>query len=114
MKSKSSTFASTISFKLLLSITVTIILMSSVIGTLSYSLAKKELVNSGKLDLQHIVKGVIPTLDQLNKQVHKRWLVFKSLDQFLDKEKVGAMTSLNHLSYTKHKDTFLPMIKKEE
>lgn len=92
MKSKSSTFASTISFKLLLSITVTIILMSSVIGTLSYSLAKKELVNSGKLDLQHIAKGVIPTLDQLNKQVKNGQISLKQAQEMARTQILGPVS----------------------
>ena len=58
-----------ISLKLLLSITLIIVLISSSIGTLSYTLAKKELLNSGKLDLQHLTNAIIPTLESLNKRV---------------------------------------------
>ncbi len=62
-------FSSSISFKLLLSIAMIIVLISSLIGTLSYNFTKKELINSGKTDLQHIVNGAIPMLDLLNKEV---------------------------------------------
>ncbi|WML45799.1 methyl-accepting chemotaxis protein [Neobacillus sp. PS3-40] len=58
-----------ISFKLLLTIASILIVISSTIGVLSYTFAKKELVNSGKLDLQHLTNAAIPTLDLLNKQV---------------------------------------------
>jgi methyl-accepting chemotaxis protein len=58
-----------ISFKLLLTIAVILIIISSSIGVLSYNFAKKELVNSGKLDLQHIANTALPELDLLNKQV---------------------------------------------
>lgn len=62
-------YTNTISFKLMLSITVIIIVISSSIGILSYYFAKNELVNSGKLDLQHIAQTAIPALDLLNKEV---------------------------------------------
>ncbi|MBM7659997.1 methyl-accepting chemotaxis protein [Bacillus mesophilus] len=62
---------SKISTKLLLGITVLILSATTALGLLSYNFAKHELVNSGKLDLQHIVHNSISTLGLLNEQVEQ-------------------------------------------
>ncbi|TXC89358.1 methyl-accepting chemotaxis protein [Metabacillus litoralis] len=58
-----------ISTKLLLGITALILIATTTLGLLSYNFAKKELVSSGKLDLQHIVHNAISTIEVLNEQV---------------------------------------------
>jgi methyl-accepting chemotaxis protein len=58
-----------ISTKLLLGITTIVLVATTVLGLLSYNFAKKELVDSGKLDLQHIVHNSISVLDLLNEEV---------------------------------------------
>ena len=89
MMSTSSNYTKTISFKLLLSITGIIVVICSTIGFLSYDFAKKELVNSGKLDLQHIVKAAIPTLDHLNKQVESGQLSLNQAKEMARTEILG-------------------------
>ncbi len=91
-------YTKTISFKLLLSISAIIVVICSTIGFLSYNFAKKELMNSGKLDLQHIVKGVIPTLDDLNKQVESGQL---SLKQAQEEARVHILGPLSGTGKTK-------------
>lgn len=66
---KASNYTNTISFKLLLLVAAIIIVISGSIGILSYNFAKKALIDSGKMDLKHIVNATIPTLDLLNKEV---------------------------------------------
>ncbi|MBM7604885.1 methyl-accepting chemotaxis protein [Metabacillus crassostreae] len=58
-----------ISTKLLLGITALILIATTTLGLLSYNFSKKELVSSGKLDLQHIVHNAISTIEVLNEQV---------------------------------------------
>jgi methyl-accepting chemotaxis protein len=82
-------YTKTISFKLLLSITSIIVVICSTIGILSYNSAKKELVNSGKLDLQHIAKAAIPTLDHLNKQVESGQLSLNQAKEMARTEILG-------------------------
>ncbi|XJZ26730.1 methyl-accepting chemotaxis protein [Bacillota bacterium Lsc_1132] len=97
-----------ISFKLLLSIAVIIFLISSLIGTLSYNFAKKELVNSGKLDLQHIVNTAIPTLDLLNKEVEAGNLTLKEAQEQAREILIGPATVQgNSKSYDFSKSKFL-------
>jgi methyl-accepting chemotaxis protein len=92
-------YKNSISFKLLLSITVIILLISSAIGVLSYEFAKSELVKSGKLDLQHIANTTIPTLDLLNKEVESGNLTLAEA-QSLAREKIDGTT------FKKGKDTY--------
>jgi methyl-accepting chemotaxis protein len=101
-------YIQTISFKLLLSITIIIILISSTIGFLSYDFAKKELVNSGKLDLQHIVKAVIPTLDNLNKQVETGQITLKQAQDMARIQLLGPVKKQgNNVSYDYSNSSFL-------
>lgn len=105
MKNK---LSNSISFKLMLSIAVIILVISSLIGTLSYNFAKKELVNSGKLDLQHIVNAAIPTLDLLNKEVEAGNLSMKEAQELARKELIGpAVEQGNGKTYDFSKSKFL-------
>lgn len=54
---------------MLIFITVLILFSTSTLGFISYAFAKAELVESGKLDLQHIVHNSISTLELLNSNV---------------------------------------------
>lgn len=81
-----------ITFKLMLSISIIILVISTLIGTLSYNFAKKELVNSGKMDLQHIVNAAIPTLDLLNKEVEAGNLSLKEAKEMAREELTGPAT----------------------
>ena len=58
-----------ISTKLLLAVLLVIILLATTIGVTTYSFSKKELISSGKLDLQHMVGTTISLLEYLNSQV---------------------------------------------
>ncbi len=58
-----------ISTKLLFSITILVLMATTTLGLLSYNFAKNELIESGKLDLQHIVNHSISVMDLLNQQV---------------------------------------------
>lgn len=58
-----------ISVKLLFSIFVILVLISATIGIVNYHFAKKELIASGKLDLQHLVNTAVGTLEALNQEV---------------------------------------------
>lgn len=91
-----------ISFKLMLSISIIILVISSLIGTLSYNFAKKELVNSGKLDLQHIVNAAIPSLDLLNKEVEAGNLSLKEAQEQARIELIGPATDKGY-DFTKSK-----------
>lgn len=53
----------------MLSIAIIIILVSSAIGFLNYSLAKGELIETGKAELKHLSDTTIPSLELLNEQV---------------------------------------------
>ncbi len=85
-------FSNSISLKLLLSIAIIIAVVSTLIGTLSYNFAKKELVNSGMLDLQHIVNGAIPTLDLLNKEVQAGNLTLEEAKEQARETLIGPAT----------------------
>ncbi|WP_166240369.1 methyl-accepting chemotaxis protein [Paenibacillus turpanensis] len=50
-------------------ITVIVVITGAVIGTTSYVIAKQQLVEAGKLDLEHIVEGALSTLEVLEAQV---------------------------------------------
>lgn len=105
---KITSFSKTISFKLLLSITIIILIICSTIGFLSYDFAKKELLNSGKLDLQHIVKAVIPTLDNLNRQVESGELTLQQAQELARTTILGPVTGTGaNRSYDITKSPFL-------
>lgn len=52
-----------------IAITFLTLLATSTLGTISYYFAKKELITSGQLDLQHMVNTSMVTLNELNRQV---------------------------------------------
>lgn len=58
-----------ISTKLLLAVFALVLVLGSTIGFTTYFTAKKALINSGKLDLQHLVDTSISTLTYLNENV---------------------------------------------
>ncbi|WP_203363261.1 methyl-accepting chemotaxis protein [Bacillus sp. REN10] len=58
-----------ISVQLLLAVTIVIVTISSAIGMSSYYLAKKQLINSGKEELESIVQGALPVLEALDQNV---------------------------------------------
>ncbi|WP_260838904.1 hypothetical protein [Heyndrickxia oleronia] len=58
-----------ISVKLLFAILVMTVIISTTIGVVNYTFAKKELIESGKLDLQHLVNTSMATLEALNNAV---------------------------------------------
>ncbi|PLR85634.1 methyl-accepting chemotaxis protein [Bacillus canaveralius] len=70
-------FSKKISVKLLLLISIIIIVISTSIGVISYTFAKKELMNSGMLDLKHLADGAIPTLELLNEDVESGKITVK-------------------------------------
>ena len=82
-------FNESLTVKLMATIAASIIIISSVIGALSYNFAKMELVNSGKLDLKHIVTATVPTLDLLNKQVKLGQLSLEEA-KVMAREKIGG------------------------
>ncbi|UII56873.1 methyl-accepting chemotaxis protein [Cytobacillus spongiae] len=70
-----------LSTKFLLFITALMIIATSTLGSLSYLYAKKELVESGKLDLQHIVSASISTLELLNVEVENGAITLEEAQQ---------------------------------
>ncbi|QQZ10032.1 methyl-accepting chemotaxis protein [Heyndrickxia vini] len=70
------------STKLILGILVMTIVISTTIGVVNYQFAKKELIESGKLDLQHLVHTAVSTLETLNQEVENGKL---SLDEAQEK-----------------------------
>lgn len=64
-------FVNRISFKLILLVFTIALFIGSAIGVTSYLFAKKELIESGKLDLEHIVQNAISVIDLLNEEVEK-------------------------------------------
>jgi methyl-accepting chemotaxis protein len=79
---------SRLSAKLILAVCLIILIMSSTVGFVNYSFAKKELIASGKLDLEHLVQTSISTLDALNEEV-------KQGDLTLDEAKEKAREMIN-------------------
>ncbi|KYD05532.1 hypothetical protein B4102_3256 [Heyndrickxia sporothermodurans] len=57
------------STKLIAGILVMTFIISITIGVFNYQFAKKELIESGKLDLQHLVQTALSTLETLNQEV---------------------------------------------
>lgn len=93
-----------ISSKLLLSITIIIVIISSSIGAISYNIAKNNLVNSGKEDLKYIVTTAIPTLDMLNQQVTLGNMSLKDAQNEARKMFLGPKSGTGeslHYDYTK-------------
>ncbi|WP_456276581.1 methyl-accepting chemotaxis protein [Bacillus sp. AK128] len=73
-------------FAQILFITATLILLVSVIqGSTLYLFAKKEMVESGKLDIMHITEAAVPLLNSLNEQVEAGNL---SLDEAKEKARI--------------------------
>lgn len=74
MKSKRTFFVSkdNISTKLLALISLIIFLTAGLLGGTGYYLAKKELIEAGKLDLSHIVNSSLASLTLLNERVEKK------------------------------------------
>ncbi|MFD1205600.1 methyl-accepting chemotaxis protein [Sporosarcina contaminans] len=58
-----------ISVKMLSLLTVIIVFSVSIIGAISYYVAKNQLINAGKQELYHIVNSSFATLEAINKQV---------------------------------------------
>ncbi|QQZ10034.1 methyl-accepting chemotaxis protein [Heyndrickxia vini] len=58
-----------LSLKLLFALLVMTIIISTTIGVVNYNFAKKELIKSGELDLQHLVNTAVATLETLNQDV---------------------------------------------
>lgn len=70
-----------ISTKLLLAVLMVILLLATTIGVTTYSFAKKELISSGKLDLQHLVGTSISLLEYLNSQVESGVLTLEEAQE---------------------------------
>ena len=70
-----------ISVKLLFAILVMTVIISTTIGVVNYTFAKKELIESGKLDLQHLVNTSMATLEALNNAVKEGSLTLEEAQE---------------------------------
>ncbi|APH06435.1 hypothetical protein A9C19_17795 [Bacillus weihaiensis] len=82
-----------ISFKLLMGISAMILLATTTLGILSYQFAKVELVNSGKLDLQHLVENSVSTLEIFNDQVESGSLTIEEAKEKAREVLIGPTVS---------------------
>ncbi|RAK18941.1 methyl-accepting chemotaxis sensory transducer with Cache sensor [Anoxybacillus vitaminiphilus] len=88
-----------ISFQLIALAALLMVTVTAVLGEVSYSFAKRELIESGKLDLQHIVGNAVTMLEHLDSQV-------KSGELTLEEAQEKARTLLNGPKLDEHKNMF--------
>jgi methyl-accepting chemotaxis protein len=86
-------FKGKISFQLLFITALLIILTTTIVGGISYSIAKRELIESGKLDLQHIVENAVTGLRFLDKQVKEGKLTLEEAQEEARTMLTGPKTS---------------------
>ncbi|WP_044895297.1 cache domain-containing protein [Bacillus alveayuensis] len=96
---ENSSFVHKISFQLIASVTLLLIAVTAILGEVSYSFAKRELIESGKLDLQHIVGNALTILEHLDSQV-------KNGELTLEEAQEKARTLLNGPKLNDHKNKF--------
>jgi methyl-accepting chemotaxis protein len=85
---KEGEFVHKISFQLIALVALLIVTVTAILGEVSYSFAKRELIESGKLDLQHIVGNALTILEHLDSQV-------KNGELTLEEAQEKARTLLN-------------------
>ncbi|MFA8439081.1 methyl-accepting chemotaxis protein [Pueribacillus sp. YX66] len=85
-------FVNRIFFKLILLVFLIALFIGSSIGITSYSFAKKELIESGKLDLEHIVQNAISVIDLLNDEVEKGNLTLEEAQEEARRILIGPKT----------------------
>jgi methyl-accepting chemotaxis protein len=96
---ENSSFVQKISFQLIASVTLLLIAVTAILGEVSYFFAKRELIESGKLDLQHIVGNALTMLEHLDSQV-------KNGELTLEEAQEKARTLLNGPKLNDNKNKF--------
>jgi methyl-accepting chemotaxis protein len=85
-------FKGKISFQLLFITALLIVSVTTIVGMISYSIAKRELIESGKLDLQHIVENALTELRYLDKQVKEGKLTLEEAQEEARTMLIGPKT----------------------
>jgi len=95
-----------ISIQLLVFLVVIMFSTTAILGTLSYSIAKRELINSGKLDLQHIVQNAVTELRFLDKQVKSGVMTLEEAQEEARMMLIGPKTNGGNLIYDFKQSSF--------
>lgn len=105
-----------ISGKLLLGVFLVTLILSSTIGFTAYHIAKKELIESGKLDIQHITEASLVTLQQLNEQVENDELTLPEAEELartillgpeVDPTNTGMVHDISNSKFIYKNDSYL-------
>ncbi|MFD3449800.1 methyl-accepting chemotaxis protein [Microbacteriaceae bacterium 4G12] len=96
-----------LSVKLFSIITLLIIITTSVLGILSYNMAKKQLVEAGRIDLKHIVENATSSLHILDEQVKAGTLTLKEAQDRARKLLIGPPVQNANLHFDYKKSSFL-------
>lgn len=95
-----------LSIQLLFFLVIIMTCITAILGTLSYSIAKRELINSGKLDLQHMVENAVAELRFLDKQVKAGIMTLEEAQEVARQMIVGPKTNGNDLFYDYKQSSF--------
>lgn len=104
-----------ISFKLLFSIFIMTVFISTAIGVTSYYFAKRELIESGKLDLKHLTNTAVAVLQMLDEDVKNGKLTLEEAQEkarvILNGPKVGDQYDYTKSPFLYKKDGYIFAVK---